>query len=176
MFLLMKRIFKILFSILILNFLVLEANSEERKVENENHEFSFFTGVFDHNHASKNSNLFGFQHENSELFRDTFLGELSPVTGGMITADNTLYMYTGVQAKYSLGNLNLIPSFTPGYYDSGNGKNMGSHMEFKSEVKLSWKLSEKNQLGMSYNHISNADLVEMNPGAESYTFNFLRKF
>jgi len=30
--------------------------------------------------------------------------------------------------------------------------------------------------GMSYNHISNASLGSKNPGANSYMFNFLKKF
>ena len=37
-------------------------------------------------------------------------------------------------------------------------------------------LSDSTQLGMSYNHISNASLGDKNPGANSYMFNFLQKF
>mgnify|MGYP001161286155 CR=1 FL=1 len=175
MFVLMKKFFRMLFGILILSLIALETNSEEKIVDN-NHEFTFYTGLFDHNHAYGNSSLVGFQHQDHDLFRDSLLGKLSPVTGGLITADNALYMYTGVQAEYSLGPLNLTPSVSPGYYNSGNGRNLGSAFEVKSEIKLSLKLSENNQFGMSYNHISNADTAQMNPGIESYTFNFLRKF
>ena len=57
-----------------------------------------------------------FQHQNENLNRDTFLGNLSPITGAMITADNASYFYTGIQANYKIGNLNFTPSFTPGYY------------------------------------------------------------
>ena len=32
------------------------------------------------------------------------------------------------------------------------------------------------QLGFSYNHISNASLGDKNPGANSYSFNFLQQF
>ena len=34
--------------------------------------------------------LFGFQHQNENLLRDSFLGTLSPVTGAMITEDNAV--------------------------------------------------------------------------------------
>ncbi len=34
----------------------------------------------------------------------------------IITADNAGYIYTGVQAQYKLGLLNLTPSFTPGIF------------------------------------------------------------
>ena len=37
-------------------------------------------------------------------------------------------------------------------------------------------LSESTNFGLSYNHISNASLGEKNPGANSYMFNFLKKF
>ena len=49
-------------------------------------------------------------------------------------------------------------------------------MEFKSEVQLTFDLSESSNLGMSYNHISNASLGDKNPGANSYMFNFLQRF
>ena len=54
----------------------------------------------------KRSTLIGFQHQNEELNRDTFLGNLSPITGAMITADNATYFYTGVQAQLYIGLLN----------------------------------------------------------------------
>ncbi len=95
----------------------------------------------------------------------------------MITADNASYFYTGVQAEYSIGFLNLTPSFAPGYYNQGDGKDLGHSLEFKSEVQLSLDLPQKNsQLGFSYNHISNASLGDKNPGANSYSFNFLQQF
>jgi hypothetical protein len=94
----------------------------------------------------------------------------------MITADNAVYFYTGIQAQYKIGKINLTPSFTPGIYEKGNGKDLGHVVEFKSEVQLSLNLFENSQFGMSYNHISNASLGEKNPGANSYMFNFLQKF
>jgi lipid A 3-O-deacylase len=65
----------------------------------------FFTGMFDFSDDGKQSAiLVGFQHQNENLNRDTFLGNLSPITGGMITADNaSAYIYTGVQAQYGDG-------------------------------------------------------------------------
>ena len=32
----------------------------------------------------KSSTLIGFQHQNENLNRDTFLGNLSPITGGLL--------------------------------------------------------------------------------------------
>jgi len=75
-----------------------------------------------------------------------------------------------------IGKINFTPSFTPGIYQQGNGKDLGHLIEFKSEVQLSLNLFDDSQLGMSYNHISNASLGDKNPGANSYMFNFLQKF
>ena len=150
--------------------------AEELEIKNQNTEFNVYTGMFDFSDEGKKSTLIGFQHQNENLNRDTFLGNLSPITGAMFTADNASYFYTGVQAQYKIGSLNLTPSFTPGYYSQGNGKDLGHALEFKSEVQLSLDLPKDSQLGFSYNHLSNASLGDKNPGANSYMFNFLKKF
>ena len=140
------------------------------------HEINFYSGMFDFSDDGKKSTTIGLQHQNENLVRESFLGTLSPVTGAMITADNATYFYTGVQAQYKMGIFDLTPSFTPGFYEKGDGKDLGHLIEFKSEVQLSLNLFENSQFGMSYNHISNASLGDKNPGANSYMFNYLKKF
>ena len=167
------RIIKLL---LILSFVAFSSIAEEFKVNNNNTKFNVYTGMFDFSDDGKRSTLIGFQHQNVDLNRDTFLGNLSPITGLMFTADNAAYIYTGVQTHYSLGALNIIPSFTPGLYEQGDGKDLGHILEFKSEVQLSLDLPKDSQFGFSYNHLSNASLGDKNPGANSYMFNFLKKF
>ena len=150
--------------------------AEENKLKDNNTEFNIYTGMFDFSDDGKRSTLVGVQHQNEDLNRDTILGNLSPITGAMITADNATYFYTGIQAHYKLGALNLTPSFAPGYYNQGDGKDLGHALEFKSEVQLSLELPKDSQFGFSYNHLSNASLGDKNPGANSYMFNFLKKF
>ena len=171
-----NRIVKILTIFFILVGLLENVNAEETK-PSSNHQFSFFSGVFDTTTSSKKSSeLFGIQHSNEDLFRDTFLGKFSPITGFMVTADSASYFYTGVQAEYKVGRLNLVPSFSPGLYSMGDGKDLGSPLEFKSEVQLSLDLLPGTKLGYSQSHISNADLGDTNPGADSYMFNFMKSF
>ena len=86
------------------------------KVDTNNTKFNVYSGMFDFSDNGKRSTLIGFQHQNVDLNRDTFLGNLSPITGALITSDNAAYFYTGVQAQYSIGALNVIPSFTPGIF------------------------------------------------------------
>jgi len=167
---------KILYFILSILMIITSSNAEEFKPKDNNTKFNVYSGMFDFSDNGKRSALIGFQHQNVDLNRDTFLGNLSPITGAMITADNATYVYTGVQAHYNLGALNIIPSFTPGLYEKGNGKDLGHMLEFKSEVQLSLDLPKDSQFGFSYNHLSNASLGKKNPGANSYMFNFLKKF
>ena len=168
--------FKNFLTSLFLVFFTLSVNSEELEIKNQYTEFNVFTGMFDFSDDGKKSTLIGFQHQNENLNRDTFLGNLSPITGALITADNAGYIYTGVQAQYKIGALNFTPSFTPGLYHEGDGKDLGHLIEFKSELQFSFDLSKTSELGFSYNHLSNASIGDKNPGANSYMFNFLKNF
>ena len=169
---------KILFIvILIFTFSFFPSKSEDKTQKKlDPHKYNFYTGMFDFSDQGKRSALFGIQHRNEDLYRESFLGTLSPVTGFMMTADNATYLYTGIQADYNLGKINLTPSFTPGLYGQGDGKDLGHMIEFKSELQLSLDVFKDSEMGFSYNHISNASLGEKNPGANSYMFNFLKKF
>ena len=137
---------------------------------------NFYTGTFDFSDDKKSSTLFGVEHQNENLYKDTMIGRVSPITGMMITQDAAAYVYTGIEANYDLGPLKITPSFAPGIYSQGDGKDLGHPLEFKSEVQLSMDLGETTNFGMSYNHVSNASLGDKNPGANSYMFNFLKKF
>ena len=174
-----KIVLNILVALMSFSFLSF-ANSEEEKlnknIKSNETELNFFTGMFDFSDTKQASGLFGLQHQNDELFRKSFLGKLSPITGGFLTKNNAFYLFTGAQAEYDLGLFTITPSFAPGYYNSGNGKDLGSALEFKSEVQVSFNLSDSTELGMSYNHISNASLGDKNPGANSYMINFLKQF
>ena len=139
-------------------------------------EMNIFTGLFDFSDHKQKAGLVGLQHQNEDLFRNSFLGKLSPITGGFFTDKSAFYLYSGVQAEYEFGFLTITPSFAPGYYNYGSGKDLGYPLEFKSEVQVSFDLSDTSHLGMSYNHISNASLGTKNPGANSYMFNFLKQF
>ena len=172
----MKQTLKITLNLFLFFLLITPTYSEEKKENFNEHELNFYTGMFDFSDDGQRAALFGFEHQNENLVRDSFLGKLSPVTGLMITENNAAYAYTGIQAQYNLGKLNIIPSFTPGIYGKGDGKDLGHAIEFKSEIQLSYDIFSQSELGFSYNHISNASLGEKNPGANSYMFNFLKKF
>ena len=150
--------------------------SEEKNKINSNHQYNFFIGNFDFSDDKQAAMLYGFQHQNVSLERDTFLGNISPITGGFITENSAAYIYSGIEWNIKIGPFEFTPSFAPGLYYEGDGKDLGHILEFKTEVQLSYSLSENMDFGVSYNHVSNASLGDKNPGANSYIFNFLKTF
>ena len=143
-----------------------------------NNDISVYTGTFDilDKEGDDQTTLFGVEHKNPNLFRDTFLGKFKPVTGGFMTGKSSLYLYTGVEGQYSLGPLKILPSFAPGYYQKGDGKDLGDVLEFKSEVKVGIDIFDNSKIGYSYSHISNNNWGSTNPGTDNQSINFSKKF
>ena len=150
--------------------------SEEKDKSNSDRQYNFFIGNFDFSDDKQAALLFGFQHQNESLERDTFLGNISPITGGFITENSAAYIYSGIEWNIDMGLFEFTPSFAPGLYYEGDGKDLGHILEFKTEIQFSYRYSEDTNFGVSYNHISNASLGDKNPGANSYMFNFLKTF
>ena len=139
---------------------------------------SFYTGTFDviDKEGDDKTSLMGIEHKNKDLFRNTWIGRFSPTTGAFVTKKSSIYLYTGVEADYNLGPITISPSFAPGYYEAGDGKNLGSALEFKSQVKIGVDLFQNTNLGYSYSHISNNDWGDVNPGSDNQSITFSKKF
>ena len=151
---------------------------EPMRVSTSNNDISFYTGQFDikDEKGDDETSLFGLEHQNPNLFRNTFLGKFSPVTGAFMTGKGAAYLYTGVEAQYGLGPLKISPSFAPGYYRQGGGKNLGKALEFKSEIKIGFDLFKDSNLGYTYSHISNNNWGTTNPGSDNQSLKFSKKF
>ncbi len=141
-------------------------------------ELSFYSGMFDLKDevGDDETSLFGLEHKNPNLFRNTFFGKFSPVTGAFITGKNSVYLYTGIEGQYKLGPVNILPSFSPGYYEKGSGKDLGNVLEFKSEIKLDFDIFDSSKVGYSYSHISNNDWGDVNPGTDNQSITFSKQF
>jgi lipid A 3-O-deacylase len=144
----------------------------------KNNNVSVYTGTFDiiDKEGDDKTTLMGIEHKNKNLFRDTWLGKFSPTSGVFVTKKSSVYLYSGIEAEYNLGPVNISPSFAPGYYEAGDGKNLGSALEFKSEVKIGVDLFKNSNLGYSYSHISNNDWGDVNPGSDNQSVTFSKKF
>ena len=169
-------LFKKLSLILVILFFVTKLIAAE-EIKNNGNQLNFFTGNFDFSDDKQSAYLVGFQHQDENLNRDTFLGNVSPITGGFVTENSAAYIYTGIEWNMDMGQkMTFTPSFAPGLYHEGDGKDLGHVLEFKSEIQFSYELSKDTNIGLSYNHISNASLGDKNPGANSYMFNFIKNF
>ena len=165
--------FKALISILIILSTINLARADEG-----NTDMSFYTGTFDliDKEGDDKTTLFGIEHKNPNLFRNTFLGKFKPVTGAFTTGKSSAYFYTGVEGQYGVGPLKILPSFAPGYYEKGDGKDLGSVLEFKSELKVGLDIFENSKLSYSYSHISNNEWGKTNPGTDNQHITFSRNF
>ena len=141
-------------------------------------EYTFYSGTFDtiDKENDDKATLYGFEHNSPLLFKDTFIGRFSPITGGFITNKDSVYLYTGVQIQYKVGPLNIIPSFAPGYYEKGNGKDLGMALEFQSKIKLSLDVFQDYKIGYSYSHVSNNDWGTKNPGVNNEIISLSKTF
>ena len=57
-------------------------------------------------------------------------------------------------------------------YDDGDGKKLGNNIQFRTTFEFSYELKNKNRIGISYGHISNANLGYKNPGVEILSFSY----
>ena len=105
---------------------------------------------------------------------------LKPFAGFEFTSDSASYFLTGIYIEDNLGQLlqgkenNLIftPSFGAGYYNDGSGKKLGNNIEFRTSFEISYKLKNKNRIGFSLSHISNANIGKKNPGVEIISLSY----
>ncbi len=72
-------------------------------IDDKNHQFNLYLGNFDFSDDKQKATLLGFQHQNEDLNRNTFLGNISPVTGGFVTENSAAYIYTGVEWNMDMG-------------------------------------------------------------------------
>jgi hypothetical protein len=61
----------------------------------------------------------------------------------------------------------LTIGFAPGFYEREHGPHLGSSLQFFSSIEISHALEGGRRLGLSIGHISNGDIGDINPGAET---------
>jgi len=105
---------------------------------------------------------------------------LKPFVGLEFTSDSASYFLTGIYFEDNLGelfegnksNFFFTPSFGAGIYNDGSGKKLGNDVQFRTSLEVSYQLENKNRIGISFSHISNANLGDKNPGVEILSFSY----
>jgi lipid A 3-O-deacylase len=103
-------------------------------------------------------------------YRDNtrLLGFLKPLGGILATSEGGAYAYFGFATDIYFGqHFVVMPNANVGLWQKGNGKDLGSWVEFKTGAEFAWRFDDHSRLGLSLHHISNAGLTQRNPGEES---------
>ena len=99
---------------------------------------------------------------------------VEPAAGLMATSEGGGYLYASL--RLPLHELwrdgeperwRVVPFTGAGLYTAGNGKDLGGPVEFRSGIEISVRAGERWWVGLSYYHLSNAVLYDLNPGEES---------
>jgi hypothetical protein len=105
---------------------------------------------------------------NLELRLRPGLWHFHPHGGFQGTSDGTVYGYAGVHLDFPVGeHLRLVPSGSIGLYGQGeNDKDLGGLMQFRIGGGMAWRFDNDWRLGLSWYHMSNAGVYDLNPGVE----------
>lgn len=90
---------------------------------------------------------------------------LRPWLGGEFTSDGAAYGVGGVLIDLVIDPVVVTPSFGVGAYHDGDGVDLGSTVEFRSQVEIGYLFGDGSRVSAAYSHISNAGLSDTNPGA-----------
>ena len=109
---------------------------------------------------------------------------LKPFAGVEVTTDSAFYILGGIYLDDNIGELIygqeskwvFTPSFAVGYYDDGDGKKLGNDIEFRTTFELSYQLKNLDRIGISFGHISNANIGNKNPGVEIISLSYQKPF
>ena len=148
----------------------------------------FGVGIFDIKFDGSEKNQatdFRFEYRSDQSLIDIGPEEdnfffLKPFFGVEYTSDSASYFLTGIYFDDNLGELfegkkskfNFTPSFGAGIYNDGSGKKLGNDLQFRTSFEVSYELKNKNRIGVSLSHISNANLGDKNPGVEIFNFSY----
>jgi lipid A 3-O-deacylase len=87
-----------------------------------------------------------------------------------MTGDAAMFLGVGIGYELKLGRRwMLTPTFTPGYYREGKGKDLGYPLEFRSQLEIGYEFRRGYRVLMAVSHSSNAGLGRSNPGQETLT-------
>lgn len=157
--------FAVLFAFALATTLTAQSSAALAQTEAKMDDPAFITlggGYYDVNLRDNSSADFRVEYRHGEK-----LWIFKPWAGIEFTTDGAVYGLGGVLVDVYFGRrVVLTPSFGAGLYHDGNGKDLGSFVEFRSQIELSYRFNDRSRLGIALSHISNAGLTDRNPGTE----------
>ncbi len=113
-----------------------------------------------------------FHNYTAGVFRGEFrFGEqfwvVTPLVGAEVTTKGSVYGYGGFGVDVHFGqSWVLTPDAVVGLWSRGDGKELGSTIEFRTGADFDYQFEDASRLGFSFHHISNAGIGKHNPGEE----------
>jgi hypothetical protein len=98
-------------------------------------------------------------------------GALRPFLAATVTSKSAVFGWAGIAYDFRVGPVVLVPSFGPGLYGKGDGIDLGSALEFRSQLEAACRFG-RSRLGVSISHMSNAGIGDINPGTETLTLQY----
>ena len=131
---------------------------------------SLGVGVFNVVRGKKSTNFQLEYRSKIAIYENQFI-LIRPLAGIMATTKKSSYYYGGVAFDiFVTPRIVFTPSFAPGIYAKGSGKDLGFPLEFRSSAELSYRFKNCSRLGAMFYHMSNASIGHKNPGTECLVF------
>ncbi len=122
-------------------------------------------GYFDFNKRDNTAAELRLEYQGKKFFKAA-----RPLVGISATTDKSFFAFAGIAFDFGQDGYYFTPSFAPGYYHKGDGKDLGHDLEIRSQVELGYEFEDASRLGFSISHRSNANIGDSNPGAETFNF------
>ena len=138
----------------------------------------FSVGYFDFNKQKNEAVDIRFEKRLNKVIFDLGPEEeplyfIKPFYGIEITSDSAIYGIGGIFFEEKIGkNFFLTPNFGIGAFSKGDGVDLGHEIEFRSTLEISYQLKNKNRIGLSVGHLSNAGIGDTNPGTEILSLSY----
>lgn len=146
----------------LLSALVMAMSTKGASAEDDPAFISLGVGYFDIYHQDESAADFRVEYRGKKL-----LWIIKPWAGVEFTSDGAFYPVGGLMFDVFLGRrLVLTPSAGVGAYFEGSGKDLGSTIEFRTQIELAYRFDDRSRLGLAFSHISNASIGDDNPGTE----------
>ena len=99
-------------------------------------------------------------------------GPFQPAVGASVTSDGDAWIGLGATwtGQFANDHAYVQLSLMPGFHSQGSGPDLGHSIEFRSGIEVGYEAANGIRYGVSYDHRSNAELSNVNPGLETLQF------
>ncbi|MGR3590926.1 MAG: acyloxyacyl hydrolase [Limimaricola soesokkakensis] len=117
--------------------------------------------------------LYQGERQGGELYLQQMLpwrfGGLEPVLGISVSADGDTWVGAGLQWTGALPHDSFVQlSLLPGFHAQTDGPDLGHMIEFRSSIGVGYAFDNGARLSLQFDHRSNAELSDPNPGLETF--------